>query len=344
MSPRRAVTVLAMLAALVMAPSSLFAAAPNELRSPAITPLAGTTATLFELSVGYSGDDPANAVTATVAGKTVALRLSSGSSRDGTWTEGTLLPVGSWMVTFRANASQGRDPKPLIFGPIIVSPGVTQPPSTPITSQPSDGTEPGETSPTVEPKPRGSAAPSSSGNPAQAGASTEPSGGAAAAASKGPSASEPKHGEAPRDRTAGARGSSSPDGGAAPAQPTASAGTDTGGGSQAVGRELAGMVLLFGIGGVAAVALLGAAWILIATRRDRAEPSVAALPTLDPAVPATSPLPSVERRARRRARLRPSDDPILAALGLHDEQQPLPDEDSGEAGGRPRRFRRAARK
>jgi hypothetical protein len=341
MSGRHAATVLAMLAALVMAPSSVFAAAPNELRSPAISPLVGTTATLFELSVGYSGDDPASGVTARVASKTVAMWLSSGTSRAGTWTGGTFLPAGSWKVTFQANASQGRDPKPLIFGPITVSPGVTQPPSSPITSQPSDGTEPGGTSPTVEPRPQESAAPSSSGNRAKAGASAEPSSGAAAATSEGPSASQPQHREGPRDRSAGARGSSPPDGGAAPAQPTASAGTGDGGGNQAVGRELAGMVLLFGIGGVAAVALLGAAWILIAARRDRAEPAVAASPTLDPAISALS---SAERRARRRVRLRPSDDPILAALGLHDEQPPPPDPQPGEEDGRPRRFRRAARK
>jgi hypothetical protein len=100
------------------------------------------------------------------------------------------------------------------------------------------------------------------------------------------------------------------------------------------------MVLLFGIAGVAAVALLGAAWIIIISRRDRAEPSVAVAPPIDAAVPA---MPTVEQRASRRARLRPSDDPILAALGLHDEE-PLPPD--GERGGQAepkRRFRRAAR-
>jgi hypothetical protein len=339
MSPRLAVMVLAMLAALVVAPSSVFAAAPNALYGAAFSPSAGTTATLFELSVSYSGSGPANVVTATVAGKTVALGLSSGGLLDGTWTGGTTLPAGSWMVTFQANASQGHDPKPVSVGPINVSPVVTQPPVSPIAGQPSDTADPGDASPTAaETKPLQSTAPSTNGSAAPVGGSAEPTGGAAAAASAGASASQPDPRDSPHGRSAGTRASSSPDGGAAPASSTAGAGTA--GGTQAAGSEQLGTVLLFGIAGVAAVALLGAAWILIASRRDRTQRPVVVGPPVDPALTA---IPTVEQRAARRARLRPSDDPILAALGLNDEEPSTPDGGHTQAAAGKRRFRRAAR-
>jgi hypothetical protein len=241
-----------------------------------------------------------------------------------------MLPVGSWMVTFQANTSKGAYPTATL-GPISVSRGVTQPPSSP--GQPATDTpEPGETSTTAQPRPQHSAEQSSGGGAPAAGTGTgEPSGGAAAAASEAPGPAT--HRPATHPRPTGQRSSSSPDGGAAPVQPTGTAST---GARQAVGRELVGMVLLFGIGGVAAVALLGAAWIIIAARRDRAQQSVVALPTLDPRIPVTPAFTSAERRVLRRAQLPPSDDPILAALGLHDERPPT-DEGPSEESGRARR-------
>jgi hypothetical protein len=343
MSPRRTARVVAILAALAMAPSSVFAAAPNELLSAAITPPAGTTSTLFELSVRYRSPagNAADSVTAAVAGKTVTLHLTSGSAVDGTWTGSTALPVGSWMVTLQAYASKGVDPTATI-GPIGVGLGVPQPSSSPVNSQPStDAPESGGASATAEPQRQRSAAPISSGSATRAGGTARPSGGAAAAASETAASSPASHRQATHGRSRGPRSSSSPDGGAAAVQPSARAGTAEG---HAVGRELVGMVLLFGIGGVAAIALLGAAWIIIAARRDRAEPSTVAIPTFDPATPAMIGLPTAERRRLRLARLRPSDDPILAALGLRDEQQPPEEEGPGEGGGRLRRDRRPARK
>jgi hypothetical protein len=61
--------------------------------------------------------------------------------------------------------------------------------------------------------------------------------------------------------------------------------------------------------------MLGTAWILIAGRRDGPQP-VPASSVPDPAISA---IPPVEQRFLRRARLRPADDPILAALGLPDD-------------------------
>jgi hypothetical protein len=336
MSPHRAVMTLAMLAALVMAPSSAFAAG-NELHSASVSPSIGTSATLFELSVRYaSASSAANDVTAVVAGKTVPLWLASGSSLSGIWTGGTALPAGSWMVTFQANASKGADPS-LTVGPVIVSPVGIQPSFTPGSEPSTDGTDPGEVTPTAEPKPQASSQPSPTGVAAPASDVAKPSGNQAPDAS-GVAASPRRPGRegAPHGRSAVPHASGPSGGVAAPGPPTASG---TSSDPQAVGRELVGVVLLFGIAGVAAIALLGAAWILLASRRDRAELTVAPAPVVDPVTPAMS---TVDRRALRRARLRPSNDPILAALGLNDEEPPPPDSGDADATATPRRLRRGA--
>ena len=337
MSSQRAVTVLAMLAALVVAPSSVFAAG-EQLSNAAVAPSVGTTATLFELSVRYSSaSTPPSNVTAIVAGKTVPLWLASGSSLDGIWSGGTTLPAGVWMVTFQANAGNGSDPS-LTVGPVNVSPVGTQPPSTPGSQPSTDGTDPVDVSPPAEPKPQTSSQPSPTGGAAPASKTAKPSGNAAPAASAAASSRRPSHGGAPQGRSPVPRASNPSGGAAAPGQPTnAERSSDP----QDVGRELVGLVLLFGIAGVAAIALLGAAWILVASRRDRAELSIAPAPTVDPVAQAIS---TVERRAMRRARLRPSNDPILEALGLNDEEASPPASRESEGGTTPRRSRRAARR
>jgi hypothetical protein len=337
--PRHAVMVLAMLAALVMAPSSAFAAA-NELRNPAVSPPEGTTVTVFVTSVGYhsSAGNPADGVTATVAGRTVTLSLTSGSAVDGIWTGTTTLPAGSWMVAFRASASRGPNPSGSI-GPVTVA---QVPPPSPAGSQPSgDTADPGDGSTTAEPKPKSSAKPSHMQPAAPVSSSATPSDGAAPAASDtaDPGRAGPGN-AAPHRRSIVASASSSPAGAAASDEPTAGEDEE---GDQAAGGELLNMVLLLGFAGVAAVAMLGAAWIILVSRRDRPEPSVAVAAAVEPTVPGLS---TVEQRAMRRARLRPSDDPILAALGLSDEEPPSPgdaQDSKVDQGASPRRFRKAAR-
>jgi hypothetical protein len=86
------------------------------------------------------------------------------------------------------------------------------------------------------------------------------------------------------------------------------------------------------------VAILGAGWVVIAGRRDGAEASpVPAAVEPDRAVAA---IRTVDARARRRAQLRPSDDPILAALGLPDDQAAADDTAAIPAGERSRAPRR----
>jgi hypothetical protein len=67
--------------------------------------------------------------------------------------------------------------------------------------------------------------------------------------------------------------------------------------------------MLLGTLSVGAVALVGSAWLLVVAQRNR---RAATEPGVDTAA-------IVDQRARRRARLRSTDDPILAAMGLPDE-------------------------
>jgi hypothetical protein len=336
MSPRSAVILLAMLAALVGAPSPVSAVAPNALLNPAVTPATGTTATVFALSVNYRSlaGNPANAVTATVAGTTVPLSLVSGSATDGTWTGTTTLPAGSWIVTFHATVSKGRQPS-ISSGLVSVDLVVSPPPSIPGSQPSSDANSPADAPSTAQPRPRSSVNPSPSHAATPASAVPRQSDGAAPGASEASSPRSPGHGRAPHGRSAVADSSTSPAGAAAQ-----SAAPQGRGDAQGVGSDVVGLVLLFGIAGVAAVALLGAAWIVMTSRRDRGKPS---LVVADSGDQASEDIPTVEQRAMRRARLRPSDDPILAALGLGEEAQAPPDGTPSDQGAPARRFRRAAR-
>ena len=78
------------------------------------------------------------------------------------------------------------------------------------------------------------------------------------------------------------------------------------------------LLLVSGIAAVGAVAMVGTGWLLAAARRER-EAAAEASDGSD-ADPAVRAIPTVEQRALRRARLRQSDDPILAGLGLEDER------------------------
>jgi hypothetical protein len=78
-----------------------------------------------------------------------------------------------------------------------------------------------------------------------------------------------------------------------------------------------GLILLAGAALVGLVALVGSAWVILAGRRDRRAGAAPVDPApTDPTLIAAA---IVEQRALRRARLRSSDDPILAAMGLPDE-------------------------
>ena len=106
-------------------------AAPGDakLTAPTVSPLTGTTSTLFVFSVHFigSGSDQAVSVSVSVAGSSLALALTPGGSlQNGTWTGSRTLPAGSWPTMF-TSVSTGANPTKV--GPTVV---VTAPTPTPV--------------------------------------------------------------------------------------------------------------------------------------------------------------------------------------------------------------------
>ena len=91
-------------------PAQSWAAQPNQLAAPSVSPRVGTPATSFVFSVNYEARDPAASVVAIVGGQTVGLALVSGSTTSGTYSGASELPAGTWTVTFSADAERGNDP------------------------------------------------------------------------------------------------------------------------------------------------------------------------------------------------------------------------------------------
>jgi hypothetical protein len=94
--------------------------------------------------------------------------------------------------------------------------------------------------------------------------------------------------------------------------------------------ELLDTILLFGIVSVAAIALVGVAWILATRDRDGAGSAEAqdAHPAAETSVQRRA---DADERAMRRARLNASNDPILAGLGIPDAE-PAADLEAGLPG------------
>jgi hypothetical protein len=121
----------------------------------------------------------------------------------------------------------------------------------------------------------------------------------------------------------------------APAADRADSGEETHTGSR---DRLLGLVLIIGLSGVAAVAIVGTA--LLVARRRSSEPEAAGTPD-GPSAPAdTESL--LQRRIVRRAKIRLADDPIVAAMGVDDQvdarrRRQAARSPSGTEGERPRR-------
>jgi hypothetical protein len=314
---RRPLLVLGVLTALLTAPSFASAAPPNQLLDGSVAPPAGTPSTPFVISVRYrsSSGTPATAVTATVAGRSIPLALSSGSAADGVWSAVTVLPAGSWMVRFSAKAGKGPQPS-ASAGPVAVdAPATPSHEPSPDGTQPDGPGEPYESPATPAPRPASSSVQSSRPAPVERSAAPAPSNAAPTQSSSTsratPTGPSRRNGD-PRPSVGGTAATTTP----AIADPVASAPGTTDGTAPATDGGLVGLILLMGLVGVAAVAILGAAWIALASRRDTMASDMAASAS-DQAIAA---IPTIDARAVRRARLRPSDDPILAALGLPDDR------------------------
>ena len=163
-------TIIGVLAVLILA-ASTWAAAPTQLRNGTVTPLSGTTATIFQFSVRFqSGTTTGNTVTASVAGASHALVWTGGTDGNEIWTGSSTLPAGSWTVTFSAVSSSGPSPDPISFGPVVVTaptPAPTPtPPPPPPTATPRPTTAPTPRPlPTATPRPGTTAQPNASATP-----------------------------------------------------------------------------------------------------------------------------------------------------------------------------------
>jgi hypothetical protein len=338
MTWRRLALVLAMMTVPLMAPSSAFGAAPNRLLDGAVTPGIGQVSTPFILSVHYrsSAGNAADAVTATAGPTTVSLSLTAGNAIDGTWSAVSLLPAGSWDVVFRAAAANGPDPT-LRVGPVAVLTAQQSASATPIGSQPAYVAPPdsGGTS-SAGPQPAGTQPAGASSSPATAPrATTAPSHGAAPAPTAAQAAPT-----RPGRRPGGRRSAVAEPSHSVNAGPLASPAAPKGDAMPPSSEwDPLGTVMLLGLTGVAAIALLGAAWLILTTRRQRPREIVG--PTT-PTDSVSRAIATIERRALRRARLGPSNDPILAAMGLPDEAPTDAEQQEPEPPRKPRRRGRSA--
>jgi hypothetical protein len=349
---RRAALVLAILAALVGAPSSLLAAPPNQLSDPAASPTSGGTLTTFFLSVRYTstGGNPAHAVVAETGPLSVELSLVSGTATDGLWRGSTRLPAGTWTITFRAAVDQG--PQPSLAGPtLIVAPAPTPTPS-PSSPQVRPVTVEAQPTSTPEVNPEATASAASVTPDARPAGSAEVSAVPEQPSTNGEAATpRPTVGvdARPVPASSTARGGAEADTEPSPAiggnttdgAPRASTGgspraSDAPGGGLVEGNRgdpaAADLLLLLGVVvSVAAVTLLGTGWMLAVRGRDEPERASALSGRGRRTAEATRRAEGIEeRRRRRRAQRLPGHDPVLAALGLDVD-------DEADAGPAPRR-------
>jgi hypothetical protein len=337
---RRGLLVLAVIAALLWAPQVASAAA-NVLESPSATPTTGTTETVFVLRVRYEGQFPATGVTAAVGTRSLAMSLVAGSASSGTWSAAATLPAGTWPVLYSALVVQGNAPS--LSGLTLTVHSAAAPPSTPApTSISNPRTEAGGEAPTSggggstpapapvqapatsAPAPSPNAAPpppaaSENRDPAPAGEATpeepiEASAPSAAPAPAGGDGVQPP--PTPAGEAAGTPSRAPAADGPAGTDEPASDGVMAGTHAPRPGEEAAGPVsandglfgfgvLLIALSGMAAVALVGSAILVVGRRRRPAAAPAATEPVM------------ISRRASRLARAaRLDDDPILASLGI----------------------------
>ena len=351
----RGLIVLATITALMGAPS-IASGAGNSLASPTASPGSGTVETVFTFRVSYEGQFAAELVTVSVAGLHLPLALVGGTPTFGTWSVSTALPPGTWTPTYTATALRGNTAS-IAGGPVTVA-GLASPPPTPAatvstSSPPGPGAEvdtgepfvPGNPAPVPAPADEvdASAAPPDDDAPASPDASTPagPGGGAGAGTDR-PSTTTSS--PAPEDEEGSPAAPAAPDPesdqSAAPRiVPTADRPADEGEEPRPGARAgLLGLVLIVGLSGVAAVAIIGTALLVVGRRRSE-EPETASATS----EAATESL--LQRRIVRRAKVRLADDPIVAAMGVDDHvdarrRRHAARSSFEDPGARPRRRRR----
>lgn len=328
----RGVLVLAMIAALLGAPTAV-SAAGNELSAAQASPGSGSTSTVFTLKVTYDGKFAVTSVTASVAGRTLIMARIGGSTAKGTWSASSTLPAGTWQVTFSAVPERGNSPS--LAGPSVQVGAAATPPPTATPKPPARATTAPPPAPTPKPPPASTG--TTATTPQPAGASSPPAdGGIVQPGTKDdgdatPTDSDanggggtdsdgsPRHGNDPEPGADGAPAATDrtrPSRQEAPANGWTTAAAED---ATSPADGLLSVVLLVGMSGVAAVALIGVA-MMLAGRRRRHEDETP-IPTVSVGARVTrsssvAPETVMERRMLRQARVRMTDDPIVAALGI----------------------------
>jgi hypothetical protein len=329
---RRLPAVLAAVAALLWAPS-LASAAGNSLVSPSVSPSSGTITTVFTVRVDYDGKFPASTVSVSVGALELPMARVGGTATEGTWSVRTLLPAGTWTPAFSSTSQRGN--AAVIAGPSVTVTGAVAPTPAPTVSGPSpDNREVDAGDPVLPAQPAGSQEPAVA--PAERNSETAP-----------PAESDPAASTTADPSTGGGHGGGGTSVPVGPSAPAGSTFDDDGGTDPAVASppdapraeasgepraaptssSIAGgqppgihvedgllkAVLLIGLSGVAAVALIGTALLIVGRRRAANEGSPPAAGELAD----TETL--LERRTLRRAKVRLMDDPITTALGVDDQ-------------------------
>lgn len=341
----RGLIVLAIIAALLGAPS-IASGAGNSLASPTASPRSGNTATVFTFGVDYDGQFAATTVTVSVADLELPLTLVGGTPLVGTWSVSTLLAPGTWTPTFTAIALRGNTAS--ITGATVTVAGLATPAPTPAatvstSTSPSsndvDGDQPflpGGTAPPEDHAP----ASAEDATPADTGGGPGPGTDGLSSATGSPASGDAG------DGGDAAAGPTAPgpvgDPHAAPRMVPAADDPDQAGDPRAGTSDgLLALVLIVGLSGVAAVAIVGTA-LLAFGRRRRGEPEPANA-SKQPTGADTESL--LERRIVRRSKIRLADDPIVAAMGVDDHvdarrRRSGPRSPIGDARERPSRGRR----
>jgi len=322
----RGLIVLATITALLGAPS-ITSGAGNSLTSPSASPSSGSVETVFSFRVNYEGQSAAELVTVSVAGLHLPLALVGGTPILGTWSVSTALPPGTYTPTYTATALRGNTAS-IAGGPVTVAGLASPPPPTPAatvstSSPPRPGAEVDTGEPFVPGNPAPAPAPAdevdASGAPPDDDAPASPDASAPAGPGGGAGTDRPSttaSSSAPEDEegspAAPAAQDPESDQSAAPRiVPTAdrpAQGEEPRPGARA---GLLGLVLIVGLSGVAAVAIIGTALLVVGRRRSE-EPETGSATS----EAATESL--LQRRIVRRAKVRLADDPIVAAMGVDD--------------------------
>ncbi|HEX5396431.1 MAG TPA: hypothetical protein VFX74_04985 [Candidatus Limnocylindria bacterium] len=346
--PWRAGILIAFFAALLGAPSAVLGAPSNQLSSPTVSATSGSTSTLFTFAVRYiSSHNAAGSVTVSVAGETLAMARVAGTATNGRYQASASLPAGTWIPTFEAHPSNG--PRPSMSGPQVHvgAPATPRPSllptlSLPPTPSPLDGPPPsGEVMPAGDaPAPTAVVIPQPSAGDtvgAPLDDAPDPVGATAASthehvdATADPAKATSRGGgsaAAPVDPASESAASASPELAASPSsgdQRSPAPGLSP---APFTGSDSPWTVLALAVFGVSTLGILAIAWVLLGRRRRAGgEPLPATWRAARDTAATTEELLG---RAARRSRLDPSDDPIIAAMGLRPPTDATPRYSAGQ--------------